>query len=316
MLKPRAGDNDRFVPLRTGRNASDFDAGLLRQKFQVVLRALGQVLLASETACWRVPARECLIDRLKRFHSLECRRHFLAAAVSDADGNLVELIQHVQLGDHQAIEAVDHCSVAQERHIEPAAAARTSSDGSILVAGLANLLSVGIVELRRKRTAANASDVCLRDADHSVDAGRGDSGAGTSTTGRSARRGNKGVGAMINIEHAPLGALKQHLVSGSHRRMQQLSRIADHGTDFARKGQVFVANLSVVDGLLDMKRLREQLLIFSQRIVEEAEARGLVKVGDADAAASGFILIAWSDSPRSGADGYAIMPAFGHLLNG
>ena len=53
---------------------------------------------------------------------------FAVDLVADADGNLVELVEHVELGDDQPLGAVDLVGVAEQGNVEPAAAAGAAGD--------------------------------------------------------------------------------------------------------------------------------------------------------------------------------------------
>ena len=87
-------------------------------------------------------------------------------AVADADGNLRQFIEHVQLGHDQPGDAVDHHRVAQQRKIEPAAAAGTSGDRAVFIAAGAEVVHLGIVAFGGKWPFANARAVGLGHADH------------------------------------------------------------------------------------------------------------------------------------------------------
>src|SRR3954453_14461462 len=79
-----------------------------------------------------------------------------ADVVADADGDLFELVEHVQLRQRDRVEAVEHRGCAKYRQVQPAGAARTSGDGAELIAARAEVLTVLVVQLRRERAAADA----------------------------------------------------------------------------------------------------------------------------------------------------------------
>src|SRR6266511_2817397 len=96
----------------------------------------------------------------------------VAEPVAEADGNLVEGREDVELRQGQRGEAVDARGIAQRNEVEPAAAPLASGDGAELAAELADAHLVGTFDLGRKRSLANAGHVRLGDADHRADAGR------------------------------------------------------------------------------------------------------------------------------------------------
>ena len=54
---------------------------------------------------------------------------------------MVQAIEDVELGDDEAIEAIDGSRVTQQWHVKPTAAARTPCDGAKFLAGLADELA-------------------------------------------------------------------------------------------------------------------------------------------------------------------------------
>src|ERR1051325_4182991 len=125
LRQARTGTNDGLIPLRPGGNTTDLDAQAGLQKRQVVPGARGKLLVRGNAQGRRVPSRHALVDRLDALDGAHGRRYvvdFLAPdPVGDANGDLVELVQHVELGHNDAVEAVDRRGVAQQRKVEPAA---------------------------------------------------------------------------------------------------------------------------------------------------------------------------------------------------
>ena len=68
--------------------------------------------------------------------------------VGGADGDLVALVEDVHLGDDEPLGGVDHVGVAEQRDIEPAAAAGTAGDGAVLLAARAEQFGGVAVDLR------------------------------------------------------------------------------------------------------------------------------------------------------------------------
>ena len=85
-----------------------------------------------------VPALERGVDGLDGLEAAhvggDVVGHLAVDLVADADGDLVELVEDVHLGDDQPLGAVDQVGVAEQRKVEPAAAARTAGDGAVLLA--------------------------------------------------------------------------------------------------------------------------------------------------------------------------------------
>ena len=109
----------------------------------------------------------------------------VARAVADADRQLGEVGEDVELRQREPVDAVHAHGVAEGDEVEPAAAALAAGHRPVLAAELAQPLLVRALDLRRERALADARDVGLRDADHAVDPARADPDAdgGAAATG-------------------------------------------------------------------------------------------------------------------------------------
>ena len=95
--------------------------------------------------CGFLPAVNGLIDRLDpRLRLLAGRQIVDFAAVqliADADLDLVEAVENVELGERDAVDAAGAHGLAHQHGVEPAAAARAAGDGAEFVAALAERLA-------------------------------------------------------------------------------------------------------------------------------------------------------------------------------
>ena len=141
-------------------------------KAKVLLGGLGQLVEFGDALGGLTPALERGVARLDRLKPVHVGGNFIGHLpvdlVADADGNFFELVENIQLGDHQPLRAVDLVGVAQHRNVEPAAAPRTAGYRAVLVAALAQQIAGGIVNLGGERPAADARDVGLGDGDDSA----------------------------------------------------------------------------------------------------------------------------------------------------
>ena len=101
-----------------------------------------------------------------------------ADVVFGADGDLVELVEHVELGQRHGVDAIEHDGGAQHGEVEPAGAARASGHRPELISALAQMLAGRVVQLRRERAAAHARGVRLGHPFHAMDVLRRDAQAG------------------------------------------------------------------------------------------------------------------------------------------
>src|SRR5215467_4684081 len=155
-LQLGARTNDRLVAFGTCGNPADFNASALFQKLQIRASGFGQRLITGNAARGRLPARQSFVDRLHGFQSAIGRGHLANIGamhtVAHANGDLRELVEHVQLSHHYRVEPVDHGAVSKQRNVEPAAAARASRDGAILIAFAPKQFAAGAVVLGRERS--------------------------------------------------------------------------------------------------------------------------------------------------------------------
>src|SRR6476659_4973690 len=82
----------------------------------------------------------------------------VAQAVGDADGQLGELGENVELGEGERGEAVDPDGVTERDEVEPAAAAAAAGNGAVLAAEVTQLLLLGTLDLGRERPLPDSGD--------------------------------------------------------------------------------------------------------------------------------------------------------------
>ena len=147
--------------------------------------------------------------------------------VADADFDFALRVEDIELGDDQRIDAVDHFGVTQFRQIEPAAAARTASDGAKFLAALANFLGFQVGHFRGERAAANARGVCLGNAEDVADfRGRNAHASGGAARG-GAGGGDERIGAVVDVEHGALGAFEQDGFAFIERAIGEFGGVAN-----------------------------------------------------------------------------------------
>src|SRR5262249_21785024 len=210
LLESGIRPHDGLRAFRAGGNASNLDAGTLFEKSQVLLGERRKRIVVRDAKRGGLPTRQDFEHRLHLLDIRDRRRHiaYLATvdAVTHAYGDLVKVVKHVELGDHYGIETVDDGGVAEQRDIEPAAAARAAGHGTEFVAARADLVSGRIESFGGERAAAHARNVGLGDTDNSGDSGRRNPGPGAGAAGAGAGRSDERVRAMVDIEHRPLRA--------------------------------------------------------------------------------------------------------------
>ena len=140
MAHRAVGPLDRLGPLRPDRDEHDRHAGRLLQRGHVAPGVLGQLGQRPDVVDRLGPAREALVDRGRPGEDLGARRPALdplaVDLVGDAQEDLVDPGQDVDLVEHDAADAVDGDGVAQRHRVEPADPARPPGHRPELVAAL------------------------------------------------------------------------------------------------------------------------------------------------------------------------------------
>src|SRR4029077_13039898 len=97
---------------------------------------------------------------------------------------------------------------AQRDGVEPAAAALAAGDGAELVSDAREMLAVLVEQLGGEWSRAHARGVGLHDSEHVVEGTRTDARAGGGEATGGVRRGDEGIGAVVDVEHGALGAFE------------------------------------------------------------------------------------------------------------
>src|SRR6185312_7962792 len=122
------------------------------------------------------PAFARLVDRLDRGLRFGARRqaieHLFPEAIAGADLDLLEAVEHVELGQRDAVDAGGLHRLAHHHRIEPAAAPLAPRDHAEFLAALAEHLADLVLELARERPAADARRIGFADAEHIADRAR------------------------------------------------------------------------------------------------------------------------------------------------
>ena len=212
-----AADFSRMIvsfAFRPGRDDRHGHAGDLFEQRDVALRFARQVLVArdaggrrgSSRAASRRPARTRRAASRSAGHSLtrRCR-----AAVAGAHADLVEPVEHVELGQRQRVEAVDARGVAHRHGVVPAAAARPAgrrrrtpgrSRAAACRARPCSSVGSGPSPTRVVYAFATPSTPSIARGPHAE--------AGADAADRRVRRRHVRIGAVIDVEQRALRALE------------------------------------------------------------------------------------------------------------
>ena len=118
------------------------------------------------------------------------------------------------------------------------------------------------VQLARERPAADARAIGLGDAEHVVQHARADAGAGGSLAGDAVRRGDEGIGAVVDVEQRALRAFEEQVAARLVDGIQGVRNVDDHRLDHLGVGHRLREDGFVIDGLrLEVLRQHEVVII-------------------------------------------------------
>src|SRR6185503_7970699 len=139
-----------------------------------------------------LPARHLFIHRGAQLELLGAHGQNLGETalelVADADLYRLDPVEHVELGDAYARDAVQLDRALERRCVEPAGAPRPSGGRAELAPLLAQVLAYAVRELGRERPTADARRIGLGDTEHVVQVLRTDARARSRRTGHTVRR--------------------------------------------------------------------------------------------------------------------------------
>ena len=212
---------------------------------------------------------------------------------------VVEAVEHVELGERQRVEPVDAHAVADGDRVVPAAAPRPAGDRAVLVAAVAQPVAHLAGQLGRQRPLADARRVGLDDAQDAADRPRADAEPGADAADRRVRRGDVGIGAVIDVEQRALRAFEQdRLARRASRRLSisDTSRTIGCSRSPCSSSCSSTGSQSIVESCT--RRLRAATL--SRTLCSSAARIG--QIADADAAARNLVLVGRTDAARGRAD--------------
>ena len=155
-----------------------------------------------------------------------------------------------------------------------------------------------VVQLAGERAGADARRVGLGDAPDFVDGHRADAGADACRARQRVGGGHERIGAVVDVEHRALRALEDHLLAVVEHLPHQLGGVRDVLLEAVAEGEVFLGHRVQVERRVLLIRAQRQPLglhrgddlLLEDLLVEQVldadpQARGLVGVAGADAAA-------------------------------
>ena len=309
--------HDRLVPVGAQGDDGDRHLHQFGQETQVGHGLGRQFFELAALLGGAFPAGQGFKDRLAAGEVLGAAGEMLDALAIEFVGNthldLVELIEHVELGDRQAIEAVHLHRITANHTVKPAATAAPARGGAVFTAPVAEVVVEAALQLGGEGALAHPGGVGLGHADHPVDQGGADAGADAGPAGDRVGGGDVGVGAVVEVEQGALGALKQDVFAGPRCLVDRADAVDHVGGQALAVGGVFGDHRLAIEGFDPVDPLEQQVLL-RQGAGEAVPQPVLIEqVDDADAVAFGLVGVGGTDTPAGGADA-AIAPALLHRL--
>src|SRR6185437_9710214 len=316
----RVVQHDGVLAIRPGGHQRKATAGKLLHRTQIGTRRGWQLVPVADTGRRFLPTRELEVDRLALVPAVSIERRQLtplaAIFVGDADLDGIQPVQHIELGDRQAIDAVDLCGTLQCNQVDPAAATRAAGAGTELVAFLAQQFAHLVVELGRERSAADARRIGLADAEHVVDVLRTHAGAGQRATDRGVARRDIGIGAVVDVEQRALRALVQDVAAFLAHVVQDGGNVVDQRTNVLAPGQRIVQYLLVVDRLGLQPLGEDEVVIVDRGLQQRWQFVRIHQVSHANRATGDLVLVGRADAAAGGTDGLATGGDLARLVHG
>ena len=225
----------------------------------------------------------------------------------------IELIEHIELGDRQAVEAVHLHGVAADHAVEPATAPASAGGGAVFSAAVAKVVIETALQFGRKGTLAHPGGVGLRHADHPVDQGGAHTGTDAGPPRHRVGGGHVGVGAMVEIEQGALGPLKEDVLAGPGGLVDRARAIHHMGSESLAIAGVLGDHRLGIERIEAVDLLQEVVLLGQRAQQPVAQPFGVEQVDHTDTVAIRLVRIGGADAAAGGADA-AVAAALFHRL--
>ena len=224
------------------------------------------------------------------------------------------MIQHVELGNDQRVESVDHGGIAEQRRIKPSASTRTPRNRAEFLAFAAQQIARGVESLGRERSRAHTGDVSFRNSDHAVMRVGGTPVPVQAPPAVALDDVTNGyvpwsISSMVPCAPSNKMRLPWEIASPSNSAVSHT--IPD------RAGVLFglFADLRVVHRLVEKKTPGEEAACLQRGLIQRTEGLRVEQIRNADPAASNFVFVTGADAARGGPDGNTVLPRFRHLFD-
>ena len=292
--------------LPCGADAEEADASSSEfcEAIQVGFGESGQVLVTSDAADVCDPALVLFVNGFTEGEVFAGGRWVLddlvAELVGGADFDGIQSVEAVEVGDGEFVSPIDHHGVADEDHVQPAAAAGTAGGGTEFAPHVVKHVA-DVFVFSDKGAGPDAGGVGFADGDDAVDLPRWNAGTCAGTARSGVGRGNKRVGPVIDIEVGALCAFEKQALARFHRFVEGDGGVGDvWGEDFggfqdAGDRRVCIDGVDACGG--------ERLIVEGDAVAEFGfEDVWLGQQDGAQSTALHLVRVGWANAASGGAD--------------
>ena len=193
-------------------------------------------------------------------------------------------------------------SLTDQDHVQPAAAPFPASGGPEFLTDCLHVFADCIRQFGHERALPHAGRIGLADADDAVDSLRTDAAAATGVAGHRIGRRHIGIGSMIDIQMASLGAFKENLLAASDFLFDNQGCVCHKRFELFGISLVFVKNLLRVQRRFLKEPCQIKILLFDIAHQFLPKGRFVQQVTEADTHTGHLVLVSQSDPPARGSD--------------
>src|SRR3989344_1031369 len=297
--------NGGFVAVRTRRNNVDRRADQLFDAFDVSTGVSWQLFQGFGTHGRLGPARHLFVHRLQAHVAVSISRGngvALRIFVADADVDGFQTVEHVQLGQADARDAVHIDSATQDNSVEPTTTPSTAGSRAELVTLFSQVRTDFVEQLSREWTRTYTRGVSLGNAQDVVQEHRANTRTGSYAASGGVRAGHVRVGTVVDVQQGALGAFEHDVFASATQVVQLGSQVQHQRLEQLRVLFAFGQGLVEVDGRLFVVTHQHEVVVFHQFTQFVFKTRHVEQIAHAQATACNLVFVSRADAATGGAD--------------
>ena len=210
---------------------------MLLHELHILPAVLREILIFLNAADIAFPSGQLLQNGLRLFQLPgygELLRHLAVHLIAHADGNLIQIAQHIQHRKGHIRGSLQTAAVSGSHTVKPAHAARPSRGRPVLAAvsaAASQFIRFLSENLGYEGSRADRRGISLADGDHLFDLIGRNSGADRAIGRQRGGRGHHGIDAVIRVLQSSQLSLQQDVLSFLQRLVQETGGVAHIGRD-------------------------------------------------------------------------------------